>query len=71
MLQTIRLIPYSSTQGTVDLKKILWIPLRDNVWICVAPVPERLTVLCIGQKPTGIEMSSSGVLTFLSTSTSL
>jgi hypothetical protein len=71
MSEPIRLIPHISTQGIVDLKKIIWIPLRDNVWIYVAPVPKRLTVLCIGQKPTDIEMTSSDVLTFLSSSTGL
>jgi len=37
-----------------------------NVWIYVAPVAERLTVVCKGQKPTDIEIKDSGVLTFLS-----
>lgn len=32
----------------------------------MAPVPERLTMLCKGQKPIDIEISSSGVLSFLS-----
>ena len=35
----------------------------------MAPVPERLTVLCKGQKPTDVEIKGSGVLTFLSAST--
>jgi len=53
----------------VDLKETLWISLRDNAWIYVAPVPECLTVLCIGQKPTDVEIKGSGVLTFLSACT--
>jgi hypothetical protein len=46
------------------LKETLWIPLRDNAWIYVAPVPEHLTVLCTGQKPTDTEIAGSGVFTF-------
>jgi hypothetical protein len=53
----------------VDLKETLWIPLRDNEWIYVPPVSERLTVLCIGQKLTDVEITGSGVLTFLSACT--
>jgi hypothetical protein len=36
----------------------------------VAPVPEHLTVLCRGHKPTDVEITGSGVLTFLSACTS-
>jgi len=36
----------------------------------VALVPERLTVLCVGQKPTDVEIKGSGLLTFLSDCTS-
>ena len=71
MLQPIRLtlVPQSCTEWNVDLKKTFWISLRDNAWIYMAPVPERLTVLCIGQKPTDIEIGvlvygSFGVLIF-------
>jgi len=32
----------------------------------VAPVPESLTVLCKGQKPSDIEIKGNGVLIFLS-----
>ena len=35
----------------------------------MAPVPERLTVLCESQQPTDIEIKGSGVLTFLSACT--
>jgi hypothetical protein len=66
MLQPIRLIPQSCTQKVIELKETHWISLRDNTWIHVAPVPERLTMLCKGQKLTDIEISSSGLLTFLS-----
>jgi hypothetical protein len=71
ILQPIRLIPQSCTQKIVDSKETLRISLRDNTWIYVAPVPERFTVLCIGQRPTDIEMTVSGVLTFLSSCTGL
>lgn len=65
MLRPIRSIRQSCTQKFVDLKETLWIPLRENAWIYVAPVPEQLTVLCKGQKPTDMEITGSGVLTFL------
>jgi hypothetical protein len=66
MLQPIRLIPQSCTQKIVDLKETLWIPLKENAWIYVAPVPESLTVLCNGQKPTDVKIKGSGIFTFLS-----
>ena len=66
MLQPIRLIPQSCTQRTADLQETFWISVRDNAWIYVAPVPERLTVICVGQKPTDVEIKGSGVLTLLS-----
>lgn len=69
MLQPIRLIPQSCSQRTLDLKETLWIPLRNNAWIYVAPVPEHLTVLCTGQKPTDTEIAGSGVFTFLTACT--
>jgi hypothetical protein len=68
-LQRIQLISQSCTQMIVDFKEILWINLRENTWIYVAPVPEHITVLSIGQKPTDTEITGSGVLTFLSVST--
>jgi hypothetical protein len=66
MLKPIRLIPQSCTQKNIDLKETLWISLTENKWIYVAPVPESLTVLCTGQKPTDVQINGSGVLTFLS-----
>jgi len=63
------LIPQSCTQRIVGLKETLLIPLTDNKRMYVAPVPERLKVLCIGQKPTDIEITGSVVLTFLSACT--
>jgi hypothetical protein len=66
MLQPIWLIPQSCTQRIVDLRETFWVSVRDNAWIYVAPVPERLTVLCVGQKPTDVEIKGSGVLTLLS-----
>jgi hypothetical protein len=59
-------VPQSCTQKIVELKETLWISITDNARIYVAPVPERLTVLCKGHKPTDIEIKDSGVLTFLS-----
>ena len=70
MLQPIRLIPKSCSQKIIELKDTLWILLRDNAWIYVAPVPERLTVLCTGQRPADVEITGSGVLTFLAACTS-
>ena len=35
----------------------------------MAPVPEHLTVLCAGLKPTDVEITGSGVLTFLAACT--
>jgi hypothetical protein len=68
-LQPIRLIPQSRIQKIDDLKETLWIPLRENAWIFVAPVPERLTVVCTGQKHTDVEIKGSGIFTFLSACT--
>ena len=70
MLQPIRLIPKSCSQKIIELKDTLWIPLRDNAWIYVAPVPDHLTVACTGHKPTDVEITGSGVLTFLAACTS-
>jgi hypothetical protein len=69
MLQPIRLISQSCSQKTVDLKETLWISLRDNAWIYVAPMQAHLTVLCKGQKPMDVEIKGNGVLTFLSACT--
>jgi hypothetical protein len=49
----------------VELKDTLWIPLRDNSWIYVAPATTRMTVLCSDQNPTNVEIKGSGILTFL------
>jgi hypothetical protein len=69
MLQPIRLISQSCGQRIIDLKERLWIPVKDNAWIYVAPVPEHLTVLHTGQKSADVEITGSGVLTFLAAST--
>ena len=63
------MIPQSCSQKIIDLKETIWISLRDNAWIYVAPVPEHLTVLCAGLKPTDVEITGSGVLTFLAACT--
>jgi hypothetical protein len=65
-LQPIRLIPQSCTQKNLDLKETLWISLRDNALICVAPVPERLAVLRKGQKSTDTEIKGNVVCMHLS-----
>jgi hypothetical protein len=57
MLQPVRLLPQSCTEKTVKLQETLWISIIDNAWIYVAPVPQRLTVICKGQKPTDIEIN--------------
>jgi hypothetical protein len=44
MLQPIRLIPKTCIQRVVELKETLWIPLKRNSWIYVAPVPSQMTV---------------------------
>jgi len=69
MLQLIQLISQICTQRIVDFKEIFWITLREITWIYVTPVPEHITLLCIGQKPTDTEITGSGILTFLSVST--
>jgi hypothetical protein len=69
MLQPVQLLPQSCTQRILDLKETLGIPLGDNAWMYVTPVPEHLTVLCEGQKPTDVEITGSGVFTFLSACT--
>jgi hypothetical protein len=59
-------VPQGYTRKIVELQETLWVPLQENTWIYVAPVPERLTVNCTGKKPTDVEIKGSGVLTFLS-----
>lgn len=49
----------------LDLKETLWISFKNNAWIYVAPMPEHLTVLSTGQKPTDVEVRSSSVLIFV------
>jgi hypothetical protein len=64
-LQPIELIPKRCTQRTPDFKEPLWTPITDIAWIYVVPVPEYLTVLCIGQKITGTEVTGSVVNFFV------
>jgi hypothetical protein len=52
LLQPIRLVPPSCVRKVVEMKETLWVPIRDNTWVYVAPVPERMTVLCPDQQPT-------------------
>jgi hypothetical protein len=70
MLQPIRIVPKTCNQRILDLKETLWIPLKENSWIYVAPKPNQLTVLCPDQAPTDIEITNSGILTFLADCTS-
>jgi hypothetical protein len=65
MLQPIRTVPKTCTQRILELKETLWILLRDNSWIYVAPAMTRMTVLCSDQNPTDIDIEGSGILTFL------
>jgi hypothetical protein len=65
LLQPIRAISESYTQRILELRETLWTPLRDNSWIFVAPVTDHITVVCPNQRPFGIEIKDSGVLTFL------
>jgi hypothetical protein len=65
MLQPIRTVPKTCAQRILELKETLWIPLKDNSWIYVAPAITQMTVLCSGQNPTDIEVVGSGILTFL------
>jgi len=66
MLNSTWSAPQSCIQQTVELRETRWVSLTDNAWIYVAPVPESLTVLCKGQKPSDIEIKGNGVLIFLS-----
>jgi hypothetical protein len=65
MLQPIRAIPETCVQRILELTETLWIPLKDNSWIYVAPKANRMTVLCSEQNPTDLEIVGSGILTFL------
>jgi hypothetical protein len=65
MLQSIRLAPKTCAQRILELKETLWISLKDNSWIYVAPAMTQMTILCSDQKPTDIEIEGSGILTFL------
>jgi hypothetical protein len=62
-------VPQGFTRKVVEVKETLWVPLREKTWIYVAPVSEQLTVICIRQEPTVVEIKVSGVLTFLSACT--
>jgi hypothetical protein len=50
----------------VELRETLWTPLKENSWLFVVPVPDHLTVVCLGQNPSDLEIKVNGVLTFLS-----
>jgi hypothetical protein len=65
VLQTIRSVPDSCKQRVLELKETLWAPLRDNSCIFIAPAPEQLTVMCLGQNLMNMEIKESGILTFL------
>jgi hypothetical protein len=63
MLQPIRLLLKTCTQRILELKETLWIAIKDNVWLYVAPIPSQMTVLCSGQEPTDIEIRNNAILT--------
>jgi hypothetical protein len=65
LLQPIRSVPDSCHQRILELKDTLWIPLKDNSWIFVAPTLDHINVICAKQNPTEIELKGSGTLTFL------
>jgi hypothetical protein len=69
MSQPTQLVPQGCTWKAVELKETLWVNLQENTWLYVAPVPERLTVLCSGQEPIAVEIKGDGVLTFVSACT--
>jgi hypothetical protein len=64
-LWPIRTVPKTCSQKISELKETLWIPLKDNFWIHVAPATTRMTILCSEQIPTDIQVEGSGILTFL------
>jgi hypothetical protein len=65
LLQPIKTVHKTCTQRILELKETLWIPLKDNSWIYVAPAMTRMTVLCSDQNPADTEIEGSGILTFL------
>jgi hypothetical protein len=65
VLQPIRLVPQGCTRKVVEVRETLWVPLRENTWMYVAPMSEELTVICTGQQPTTVEIKASGMLSFL------
>jgi hypothetical protein len=66
ILQPIRMIPRSCTQRILELRETLWIPLKENSWLFVAPVPDHLTTVCSYQKPSDVEIKDNVTLIFLS-----
>jgi hypothetical protein len=56
LLQSIRSIPGSCSQRTVELNQTLWTQLNNNEWLYVAPRVDTLTVLCSGQEPTDVQI---------------
>ena len=62
MLQSVRTIPTSCSQGVVEINQTVWTQLDDNEWLYVAPRPEVLTVLCFKREPSDIEIAGTGKL---------
>jgi hypothetical protein len=54
LLQPIRTVPKSYIKRILVLRETLWIPLRDNSWISIAPVTYHITVICPDQEPSQI-----------------
>jgi hypothetical protein len=56
MLQSIRTMPSSCSQRITEINQTIQMQLDDNKLLYVTPRPYSLTILCSGQKPSGIEI---------------
>jgi ribosomal protein L10 len=62
MLQSVRTIPSSCSQRIAEINQTIWTQLDNNEWLYVAPRPDVLTVLCLKQDPSDIEIVGTGKL---------
>ena len=62
MLQSPRSIPGSCSQRIMEINQTIWTQLDGNEWIFVAPCPDVLTILCLKQEPSDIEIEGTGKL---------
>jgi hypothetical protein len=46
----------------VEINQTIWTQLDGNEWIFVAPCPDVLTILCLKQEPSDIEIEGTGKL---------